>query len=112
MSVCDQVCDAMVCPLHISLLAHSGLSAKVGELMKETEMREGVLGVQISKIIHMVIDTIIIMTLFISSARRLQGIKSEIGIDGGSTYIKEESAFTTFQSSNDVSLENIRSIYH
>ena len=112
MSVCDQVCDAIVCPLPISFLAQSSLSAKVRELMKETEVRKGVLGVQISNINDMVIDTIIILTLSISFARRLQGTKAEIGTDGGSTYIKEESPFTTFQTSNDVSLENIGSIYH
>jgi hypothetical protein len=76
-SACDQVWDAIVCPLAISLLAYSSFPAKVGELMRKKETEGDVLRIQISNIINVIINTVIVLTLFISSSPNTDKVEEE-----------------------------------
>ena len=71
-SVCDQVWDAIVCPLIISFLQTRVPGREEGvrderRSWDEDRGRKDILWIQISNIIDMIIDTIVILALYISS---------------------------------------------
>ena len=67
------------------------------------EWSRDVLRVEISDIIYVVVDTVVVVSLLIRSAHTIN--------EGGWTYVQEESPFTTVEGVRDISFVDVCSIY-